>query len=338
MSGGFFGVFGRGGKKKKKDEPTLPIIDVEPEPTPAPESEPIPEPPVVPPVVPEPVPPVVPAPLPEPPPPVVPPVTPIPTPVPPTPVPTPPKRPFALLDATRFPGNPPKEGMERVRFVYASEINGPDPSKPDAAAIRSLCTKLKRETGLAKYGIQLDKEDWSLDVDSPNPSRHVELVRLIKTEMEGKVSFYGELPIRDATSMNKGPADIAKFMEQWRAQNNSLKPLADAVDALYPSLYPLYTSMVKWGRFATEMIKEAKRISGGKPVYGVVWIDWHQNAGKELIGVRLPYDVILEMYRTIYEAGADGICVWSMAKGSKPYDPNEDWVKALAQFRKEKGL
>ena len=50
-------------------------------------------------------------------------------------------------------------------------------------------------------------------------------------------------------------------------ENDQLRPLAGAVDILFPSLYTFYTDQGGWVRYAYAQIAEARRNANGKPVY-----------------------------------------------------------------------
>lgn len=329
-----------GHKHAGNDQPPPPVVVELPIP-PAPPI-PAPEPPQTDPgpvvVVPDPVP--VPPVVEEPAPPVVTPPAP--------PVVTPPTKPtFALLQATRFPGNPDMRayGLERVQFVYTSELFSSDKSQPDPVAIAKAMRRYMAMSPRPDI-LVFDIEHWSLDTNSPDVAKHIEVVRLARLTWTGKLAYYGEIPVRDGTSMNGSTAVTPGRMSAWRAQNTALLPLVAEVDALYPSIYPLYSDLKKWNRFAVAMVEEAKRLSvmdglvrqiaspgtvvTAKPVYAVLWIDWHNNSG--LTG-RVPAEVFRGMIETVKAAGADGVVIWSMARGSVPFSASEGWIQAVQQIR-----
>lgn len=342
-----------GHKHAGNDQPPPPVVVELPTPAPPipapepPQPDPGPVvvvPPVQPPVIeptPDPIPPVVEEPAP---PVVTPPAEPE---QPAPPVVTPPTKPtFALLQATRFPGNPDMRpyGLERVQFVYTSELFSGDKSKPDPVAIAKAMRRYMAMSPRPDI-LVFDIEHWSLDTNSPDVAKHVEVLRLARLTWTGRLAYYGEIPVRDGTSMNGSASVTPGRMSAWRAQNTALLPLVAEVDALYPSIYPLYSDLKKWNRFAVAMVEEARRLVAidaavrseaagvslpAKPVYAVLWIDWHNNSG--LTG-RVPAEVFRGMIETVKAAGADGVVIWSMARGSVPFSANEGWMQAVQQVR-----
>ena len=128
------------------------------------------------------------------------------------------------------------------------------------------------------------------------------------------------------------PPDHPKTEERWNnwtGRNEIMKPLADKVEILFPSLYALYPDMDQWVRFAQQNVEQARMLAGGKPVIGYLWITWHNNSG--LTGY-IGYDEWTIMLETLYPI-CDGIAIW--AKSTDDFDPNAGYWKATEDFMKK---
>lgn len=127
-----------------------------------------------------------------------------------------------------------------------------------------------------------------------------------------KMGFYSILPARNYWAPNKNdPQALAK----WREYNVSMKPVADKVDVIFPSLYTFYDDPEGWVKYAKANIAEAKKY--GKPVYALVWHQYHGSNDK-LGGKLIPGDFWRLQLETIKEAGADGVILWGTRQNQEP--------------------
>lgn len=163
--------------------------------------------------------------------------------------------------------------------------------------------------------ICLDIEHWPLTGSSEQVADTVTkmstIIKWIKsTYPEVQVGFYGTLPIRNYWRAIKGP-DSDEY-KSWQKENDQLKPLADVVDIVFPSVYTFYKDREGWGKYAIAQINEARRY--GKPVFAFVWPYYHRS--NWLYGTK-PLDgeywwLELETLRQI----ADGIVIWTSANAA----------------------
>ncbi|MCY2954341.1 MAG: hypothetical protein NTU53_20615 [Planctomycetota bacterium] len=134
---------------------------------------------------------------------------------------------------------------------------------------------------------------------------------------------------------------VEQQYQAWQQANDFLKPLADKVDVLFPSLYTFYdqTHVNDWVRYAKGNIEEAHRY--GKPAYPFLFMEY--DPGTTLIGQQIPEDywrVQLQTLRTY----AEGLVIWGGAHYSLvgdpavsqgvivPWDENAPWWIATKQF------
>lgn len=179
----------------------------------------------------------------------------------------------------------------------------------------------------------LNIEHWPLDIRKADPAEVAHNIDRLKTiigwmrdEVPSiKVGIYSMVPVRSYWT----PADYARkpdlYADQfaaWQAANDALQPLADAVDVLFPSLYTFYEDQGGWGRYAQGNIAEARRLSGGKPVYPFLWPQYH-NSNAEIAGQMIPGDYWRIQLDTVLDQ-ADGAVIWSWSPGLQ-WDESWDW-------------
>ena len=141
----------------------------------------------------------------------------------------------------------------------------------------------------------LDIEHWPTDVRSEGEQavrrtmdRLIEILDWIEDEApDVEVGFYGIMPIRDywtnrnlqkaqhrydtAVANGQGAGHLLEMLQraqakhdQWQAANDFLRPLADRVDFIAPSLYTFYDKPEAWQFYAERNLEQAGRY--GKPV------------------------------------------------------------------------
>lgn len=125
-----------------------------------------------------------------------------------------------------------------------------------------------------------------------------------------KIGYYGFPPIRDYWRAIKG--DQRGGYQVWMAENMKLKPIADQVDILFPSVYTFYADQNGWRKYAIAQIHEAYRVGGGKPVIVFLWPRFH-NSNKLLKGTFLSADYWRLQLETARQY-ADGLVIWDGSK------------------------
>ena len=255
-----------------------------------------------------------------------------------------------LYDSLLFLGKPDLSpyGFKPARTVYQTELWPPkaDYTTPNGAAVRSKADAVLAEGVTAAVPVILDVEqypvDLRLDPSHINPDTSTVDANILKLEQiigwfkneapTLKVGFYGLAPV-DGLPITRQPADDAEWAiwkETWETVNSYVIPFVNHVDALYPSLYTLYTDPAKWIAVAQRTISEAKRIGPGKPVRPFVWPQYHDVMRGPLTGTYISYDYWMLQLTTIRDAGVDGIIFWGGYKTQ--WDDTQAWWHATLDF------
>ena len=251
------------------------------------------------------------------------------------------KKPFVVFDGTLYTNKPDlaQYGIQPVNIAYAGQFGNEwykDAKRmPDKATVQ----KLAREAQAKTRPVVIDIEHWPLQGD-PNQvrdslSKYMTVLQWFKEAAPGlAVGYYGVPPLRDYWKTLKSPT--SKEWASFAGENDRLKPLAGAVDILFPSLYTFYTDRGGWVRYAYGQIAEARRYGNGKPVYVFVWPQYHES-NLSLKGAFLPADfwrLELEMAKQY----ADGIVIWGgWRKDNQPaqWDNNAAWWTVTKEFMKK---
>jgi hypothetical protein len=153
------------------------------------------------------------------------------------------------------------------------------------------------------------------------------LIRQISPALQ--VGVYSGVPEREYWRAIADPTSTA--YQQWQAENTSAIDVAQAMDALYPSLYTFYNDQPGWIKYATANISEARRLAPGKPVFPFLWPQYHDAS-------LMPYQFIAEDYWTLqlntcYQV-ADGVAIWGglNSSGPIPWDNAAAWWGATQNF------
>ncbi|MES1195335.1 MAG: hypothetical protein ABUL58_00115 [Steroidobacter sp.] len=101
--------------------------------------------------------------------------------------------------------------------------------------------------------------------------RVAEITRREKPEL--KFGFYGIPPAH--TYWPLATSQFKDEYQEWRQANRTLKPLAEQVDFIFPSLYTYYEDRDGWKRYATAMLDAARHHE--KPVMPFLWFEYHDS-------------------------------------------------------------
>ena len=260
--------------------------------------------------------------------------------------------PFKVYDATLYSNKPAdlaSQGFAPVYLtgldVYSGTYPNFDSSHPDEAATRALARRVAAKGQL----LVIDIEHWSLDIrNTPlaDVQQHLtwfmQIADWVHSERpQLKVGFYGVLPIRDYWNVVQYPwaldaagtdpyarSRVGEFKLQfnaWKQASDFLKPLADKVDFIVPSLYTFYENQEGWRCFAEAQIEQAKEY--GKPVIPFLWMDYHNSTA--LAGQHIPDDYWRMELQTVRDH-ADGAIIWG--GWQMTWDANNTWWPAVQQI------
>lgn len=234
---------------------------------------------------------------------------------------------FPLFDAMHFRGKPNTAplGFRRIAMLYASSLwpqNAKDRSQPDETHIATQVASLP-----SGVPVCLDIEHWKLD-DAHLDATVAKLIRVIRAAKRArpdlKFGFYSLLPSRNFWAATADPA--SQRHKQWLKRNRRLKPLANEVDLIFPSLYAFYPDQKSWALFAQRTLQEARRY--GKPVYPFLWPQYHGlDKKKNNPWVEEPYWA--SQLQTCLQ-GADGLVLWGPAW--TPWDDQAPWWNQTQRF------
>src|SRR5262249_9334700 len=132
------------------------------------------------------------------------------------------------------------------------------------------------------------------------------LQRVRKAGFPGPIGYYSLVPIRDYWRSLQ-PAD-ARERREWAAENDRVRPLAQKVDAVYPSLYSFYDDIAGWEKSALATLSGARRPAPGKPVYPFLWPQFHES-NKKLAGQYVSAAMWRQQLEFVRQH-ADGAVLW----------------------------
>jgi hypothetical protein len=237
-------------------------------------------------------------------------------------------KPFLVFDGTLYSSKPDLSayGIRPITMAYTGNF-GPDWYKdadtlPDISAVQTVA----REAQQKGYEVVLDIEHWpltgALDSVQDNLTKYETLLQLFRAAAPGlSVGYYGAPPVRDYWRAIKDPS--SQEYQFWMAENDQLRPLAAAVNVLFPSLYTFYPDRAGWKEYAIAQIKEARRYGGGKAVYVFLCPQYH-DSNLVLGGSYLAADYWLLELQTAKEY-ADGIVIWGgWGSDNRPAKWNEN--------------
>lgn len=238
--------------------------------------------------------------------------------------------------------------------LYARDANGQFiQSHVDETRVRQVAREVS-EKGV-KWVI--DIEHWPTDIRRDGEAavretmdKMLQIIEWAKDERsEVEIGFYGIMPLRDYWTPNmldkrrnewinavnnndSGWAEIYEGLyheeladyQEWQHANDFLKPLAEAIDFIVPSLYTFYEDAHGWEIYATANLTEAARY--GKPVLPFIWPQYH-NSNPDVGLQHLPADEWrgqLDLTKKL----ADGVAIWRA--GDPISDTHGWWQQTLA--------
>ena len=180
---------------------------------------------------------------------------------------------FPVFDALLQHGKPNLSRQGLVPMVAVADVwggKGPQDSVDErgiVAALERLPTDIRT--------LYVDIENWLLlgvaeSARDQNVENYLQTARIIRrAKPQIKFGFYGVAP-----SCIYWPivTQDKKSLAEWHAANRAMRPIAEIVDFVLPSLYTYYDDPAGWRQFASATIDEARQY--GKPVYPFLWFDY----------------------------------------------------------------
>ncbi len=216
-----------------------------------------------------------------------------------------------------------------IKEVHFRAKGTKDLTDVSSAMVRSAITPYAREPIVV-----IDIEQWKTkgtdDVVADSVTRFLSVLRAAQTQLpDTKFGFYSMVPSRDYYRAvgDKGPAAYSA----WQSENDRLKNLAVAADALFPSVYTFFREPPsRWATYARANIAEASRLAPGKPIYPFIWNRYH-GSNKEEGKEPLEADFFEAQLKTLFETPeANGVVIWLISK--EPWDSSANWVAGLQRF------
>jgi hypothetical protein len=246
-------------------------------------------------------------------------------------------KPFLVLDGTMYRNKPDLSqfGIQPINVVYESRIfekGTPADNLPSKARVQQIV----RELGTSHW-LVMDIERWRLHGTDQQVAdqvrKYVTVMEWIHEAMPGiTAGIFGKTPIEDYDRSTMLPGSGG--YRGWQAENDRIIPLAQSVDALFPTIYTYYTDQQGWVKFATENMKEAKRY--GKKSYVFIWPQYSES-NPLLAHQYLPPDFWKLQLETVLQ-NADGVVIWGGWDGVKSdfieWDENAPWWKITKEFMK----
>ncbi len=250
-----------------------------------------------------------------------------------------PEKTFKVFDATLYANKPDLSlyGLTPITVVYPDSF-GRDWYRQDHQGLprKEVVHAVANNVQAKGTPVVLDIEHWRVWGDKrviqENLKKYMTILEWMKDVVPTlSIGYYGLPPLRNYGAAQSGL--ITGELKAWMWGNDQLKPLADAVDALYPSLYTFYEDRAGWRKFAAAQIAEARRYNAEKPVYVFLWPQYHE-INKTLAGTYLPEDYWRLELQTAREL-ADGIVIWGgWGNNHRPaiWDDNATWWKVTKHF------
>lgn len=205
--------------------------------------------------------------------------------------------------------------------------------------------------------VYIDIENWSVDIRIRQRSlvtetlnKFIQAIGWIREERPDlRLGMYAMAPLSDLTVttaygniqeiLQRGASDPMYAWAQsavgqarinynrWQEANDFLRPLAEKVDVLFPSLYIAAPTSGLFPWFAKAEIAEAHRY--GKPVLPFLWPRFHQ-AGP-YSGQYVDASETRQQYESCREHGAEGFVMWDWMPSTTPWQ-NFPWLQELQDF------
>lgn len=232
---------------------------------------------------------------------------------------------FRWMEAMSFEGMPDLRtvGLERASII--AHWMWPKSKISDQLPSRTLVNRhVKNAVTAGQKIIILDIEHWPVTGADYQVKDSIMKYRTVAqwaadAGPDAVIGYYGVAPIRDYWRALLPPNNYQ--YQRWQRENSRIAEIVQDVKALFPSLYTFYDDPLGWERYAVANLKEARRISGGKPVYAFLWPYYHES-NRKLSGTPLRGDYWRRQLKLVREH-ADGVVIWG--GWQQRWDPNAAW-------------
>ncbi len=248
---------------------------------------------------------------------------------------------FRMFDGTAYAHKPDLApfGLEPARLFDPDRLwPGLDKAAelPEKSVYRSWVASIRTRPG----HLIIDIEHWPLRgtdaTVTESVSRYVTVVTAVRKEgYTDPLGYYGAPPVQDYWRAIEPPE--SREYREWQAENDRLRPLADVVDVLFPSLYAFYDDVPGWERYAIANLAEARRLAAGKPVYAFLMPQYHDS--NRLLGSRYVAEAFWSRQLHLVLQYADGAVIWGGWGGedlhsNRPQEWHEDapWWQVTRNF------
>jgi hypothetical protein len=180
---------------------------------------------------------------------------------------------FLVFDALLQRGKPNLSRRGLVPMLAVADVwQGKGPQDyVDERGIVAILERLPSDTRT----LYVDVENWRLlgvaeNVRDQNVQNYLQTARIIRrTRPQIKFGFYGVAPSCVYWPIVR---QDQKSLAEWHDVNRAMRPIAEVVDFVLPSLYTFYDDPAGWRQFASATIDEARQY--GKPVYPFLWFEY----------------------------------------------------------------
>lgn len=247
--------------------------------------------------------------------------------------------PFTVFDGTlyRDKSDLSRHGIRPVNIIYGQHFWS-DIGKKDQLPERETVKRLAHEATVRGDLVVLDIEHWHLHrrQEEVNESlrKYLTVLQWFREEAPAlRVGYFGMLPIVDY-DRSRGALGFLRH-KAWQMDNDRLKPLAAAVDAVFPAPYTFFPDRNGWVSYATALIRESRRY--GKPVYAFLWPQYSET-NKEIGYQYLPADFWAQQLETARQE-ADGIVIWGgwdpVRRDYAGWDEEAPWWQVTRDFMQQ---
>lgn len=246
---------------------------------------------------------------------------------------------FLVFDGTLYRDKPDLSayGVRPINIIYSGKFWN-DKNQMDRAPAAAAIDHVAAAAATRGDVVAIDIEHWPLHRDAEetrqNIQKYMAVLRAFRTRAPGlTVGLFGMLPIPDYDRA-RGALGPLRY-QRWRADNDRLTPLAQAVDVIFPAAYTEHPDPAEWVKYATALIEESRRY--GKPVYVFLWPQYSERNTE--LGYRpLPVDFWLLQLATARRL-ADGVVIWGgwdpAQRAPASWDDDTPWWRATRQFMQQ---
>ena len=227
------------------------------------------------------------------------------------------QRAFTIYDALFYRGKPATagDGLVPANILYENKI-WPNGEVSATLPSREAFEALVRSHIAAPGPLVIDVEKLPLKGSPQIARRNMQVLALLadwahKSAPGEMIGFYGT-----NTLSRVPPSNLAIARE-----------LARHVDAFFPPAYTFDDNRAAWAQRARASVAEARALGPGKPVYLLLWPQYHDGTPKAFQYVQLAY---WKFQLETAHGCADGLVLWSPSRFE--WNDGSGWWAATVQF------